>query len=369
VNVDRTDPLSDPAALDGPPDGSALVPTWVRGNTNLFAMLVTAVVVGLGLFLISWLAPVLGPFGLGLFLAALAAPLFTRLAERTRSGGVALILTIGLVVVVGLFLVYLALSGAQALTDGIATYSDSLQARYPEAAALDPSALSTVVRTLLRPDILTSILGIVVQVLVEVAQAFGFAVIVAALLLLDGRRLSRLVSSGIGSQNPVFREAPAIARAAVTYFTVRIRVNVVTAAGMLVLMLLLGVDDALLWAVATFFLSFVPYIGLVIAMIPPAILAFAESGTLAAVTVVVGATALNLLAENVLEPTMTGRALSLSTWLVFIMFFFWAWLIGPLGALLSMPITVLVVLVLQHNERTQWVAALLTHDGSAEQTT
>ena len=75
---------------------------------------------------------------------------------------------------------------------------------------------------------------------------------------------------------------------------------------------------------------------------------------------VVGGTALNLIAENVLEPTLTGRALSLSTWVVFMMFFFWVWLIGPVGALLSMPITVLVVLVLQHNERTQWIAALLS---------
>ena len=104
-----------------------------------------------------------------------------------------------------------------------------------------------------------------------------------------------------------------------------------------------------------------PYLGLVLAMIPPTILALAESGPLAAAAVVAGATALNLIAENVLEPTLTGRALSLSTWVVFVMFFFWVWLIGPVGALLSMPITVLVVLVLQHNERTQWVAALLTH--------
>ena len=105
-----------------------------------------------------------------------------------------------------------------------------------------------------------------------------------------------------------------------------------------------------------------PYLGLILAMIPPTILALAESGPLAAAAVVVGGTALNLIAENVLEPTLTGRALSLSTWLVFIMFFFWVWLLGPVGALLSMPITVLVVLVLQHNERTQWVAALLTRE-------
>ena len=111
-------------------------------------------------------------------------------------------------------------------------------------------------------------------------------------------------------------------------------------------MLVLGIDDPLLWAVAAFFLSFVPYLGLVLAMIPPTILALAESGPLAAAAFVIGGTALNLIAENLLEPTLTGRALSLSTWLVFIMFFFWVWLLGPVGALLSMPITVLVVLVL-----------------------
>jgi len=139
----------------------------------------------------------------------------------------------------------------------------------------------------------------------------------------------------------------------------------VTAGALLVLMLVLGIDDPLLWAVAAFFLSFVPYLGLVLAMIPPTILALAESGPLAAAAFVIGGTALNLIAENLLEPTLTGRALSLSTWLVFIMFFFWVWLLGPVGALLSMPITVLVVLVLQHNERTQWVAALLTRERSA----
>src|SRR4029078_3987535 len=87
-----------------------LVPTWVRGNTNLFAMLVAGVVVGVGVFLISWLSPVLAPLVLGLFLAALAAPLFTWLEARGRSAALALTLTVGIVLVVGAALVLLALS-------------------------------------------------------------------------------------------------------------------------------------------------------------------------------------------------------------------------------------------------------------------
>jgi predicted PurR-regulated permease PerM len=124
-------------------------------------------------------------------------------------------------------------------------------------------------------------------------------------------------------------------------------------------MLVLGVDDPLLWAAGAFFLSFVPYLGLTLALIPPTILAFAESGPLAAGLMLAGGIVLNVIAENVLEPTLTGRALSLSTWLVFTMFFLWVWLLGPVGAVLSMPITVLLVLVLERGRRTQWIATVL----------
>ena len=357
---DEVDPVM-PSDPSGEGAGTTLVPPWVRGNTNLFATLVACVMVGLALFLIGWLAPVVAPMGLGLFLAALAAPMFTWLEQRGRSPALALTLTIAVVLAIGVGLVLLALAGAAALADGIVTYSDELRARYPDVS--DPTVARSVAGMMARilpPDVLSDVLIAVARILVEVGQSLIFAVVVAALLLLDGRRLSSLAARGIGSEGPVFRETPGIARAAVTYFAVRIRINLVTALGLFALMLVLGIDDALLWAVAAFFLSFVPYLGLVLAMIPPAILAFAESGFLAATVFVVGGTALNLIAENVLEPTLTGRALSLSTWVVFTMFFFWVWLIGPVGALLSMPITVLVVLVLQHNERTQWIAALLS---------
>ena len=357
---DEVDPVM-PSDPSGEAPGTTLVPRWVRGNTNVFATLVACVMVGLALFLIGWLAPVVAPMGLGLFLAALAAPMFTWLEQRGRSPALALTLTIAVVLAIGVGLILLALAGAAALADGIVTYSDDLRSRYPDAS--DPIVARSVAGTMARilpPDVLSDVLKAVARILVEVGQSLIFAVVVAALLLLDGRRLSSLAARGIGSEGPVFRETPGIARAAVTYFAVRIRINAVTALGFLALMLVLGIDDALLWAVAAFFLSFVPYLGLVLAMIPPAILAFAEAGLLPATIFVIGGTALNLIAENVLEPTLTGRALSLSTWVVFTMFFFWVWLIGPVGALLSMPITVLVVLVLQHNDRTQWIAALLS---------
>ena len=339
--------------------GAALRPT-----STLAGALLTAVLVGALLYLIAWAAPVLAPLGLGLFLAALAAPLFTWLEERGLSAPLALTATIGLVLIVGGLIALLALASAQALTDSLAVYATDLQTRYAESS-VGTSGLPATIRELVSPEALAGALRSVIDIVIALGSNLLFAIVVAALLLLDGPRLARLAAEGVGSGNPVFREAPGLARAAVTYFVVRIRVNAVTAAGLLVLMLVLGVDDPFLWAAGAFFLSFVPYLGLTLALIPPTILAFAESGGPAAVAMVVGGIVLNVVAENVLEPTLAGRALQLATWLVFIMFFVWVWLLGPVGALLSMPITVLIVLILRHDERTAWMGRLLSRDGRA----
>jgi AI-2 transport protein TqsA len=351
--------MDDPERQTGTPGRDALVPKGVQGATNLFALLVTGVLVGSALFLIGWLSPVLAPIGLGLFVAALAAPLFGRLVDRGRSAPFALVITIGVVVVIGGGIVIIGLLSARSLADSMDTYAGEIRGRFADGST---SSAPAALRDIVSPDALVDVLRAVVDVVVSVCASLSFAIVFAALLLLDRGRLSTLVSGGLGSHNPMFREAPALARAAVTYILMRVRVNAVTALSLLVLMVIVGVDDAILWAVGAFLLSFLPYIGLVLALIPPTILAFAESGLPAAAVIVVGGVVLNLIAENVLEPTLTGRALSLSTWLVFTMFFFWVWLIGPVGALLAMPITVLIVLVLDHNERTRWIAALLSRN-------
>jgi predicted PurR-regulated permease PerM len=323
-------------------------------------ILISAVAAGALLFLIGWGAPVLAPLGLGLFVAALAAPLFSWFEGRGLSSPIALIATVSIVLLIGAALVLLAVISAQALADSLDRYSADLDTRYSDAAArLSSLGIHSTVGGLVGPEAMVSVLRFVIDILAQVGTTLAFAVVVAALLLLDGPRLARLQAGGTGGGNPVFREFPTLARTAVTYFVVRIRINAVTALGLLVLMLVLGVDDPLLWAAGAFFLSFVPYLGLTLALIPPTILALAESGPLAAALMLAGGIVLNVIAENVLEPTLTGRALSLSTWLVFTMFFLWVWLLGPVGAVLSMPITVLLVLVLERGRRTQWIATVL----------
>jgi predicted PurR-regulated permease PerM len=96
-----------------------------------------------------------------------------------------------------------------------------------------------------------------------------------------------------------------------------------------------------------------------LALVPPALLGWAEHGLPTALIIVVGTVAGNLIVENVLEPTMTGRALDLSPTVVFVSFFVWTWLLGPAGMLMSMPITVMLMLALDADERTRWASRLI----------
>jgi predicted PurR-regulated permease PerM len=327
-------------------------------------MLFTAVAVGLFLYLAQWAQPVLAPLFLGLFITALTAPVFGWVLARGAPRAVALLVTVGGVLLIGLVIGLIAFTSANQLLASLDLYRERVIARYPElTSAISAIRLTIQADTLIPADAVPSVLRTTAGVIIDVASTLGVAVIIAALLLLDGRRLARLVGRGLGGQNPVVRQAPGVARAAVTYFGVRVRINAVTALGLLALMLVLGIDDALLWGIAAFFLSFVPYLGLTLALVPPALLAFAESGLPAATVLVLGGVILNLIAENILEPAWAGRALSLATWVVFAMFFISVWLLGPVGMLVSMPITVMLVLLLRSDDRSRWIASLLTREG------
>jgi predicted PurR-regulated permease PerM len=136
-------------------------------------------------------------------------------------------------------------------------------------------------------------------------------------------------------------------------------VNLVTGAGVVVLMFVLGVDFPLMWGILTFFLSFIPWIGLPLAVAPAVVLALAEHGIDRALLVIAGVILINVLAENALSPMLMGRGLSLSPTILFIGFIFWAWLLGGPGAFLAAPLTIFLVLMLDTFPETRWLASVM----------
>jgi len=310
--------------------------------------------------IIWWASPVLTPILLAAYIAALCWPLYGWLQRRGVHRGLSLVILLLVVFgVVGGIIGLLFLS-AREVRNGLEQYSDGLDSGLASIAR-SISGVSPAVDSALGGidgSSLTSFLDGFMTGVIEAAANGLFALVLVAFFLLESGRFIRLFETGL-SDTPVISQVPYVVKAAIQYFLVRIQLNLLTALLFGGLLLLLGVDHALLWAVLTFFLSFVPYIGLTVAMIPPALLALAEFGPARAVGVVIGAIVINLAIENIVEPQLTGKKLKLSPTAVFISFFFWGWLLGPVGVMLAMPITVMILLVLDRSEETAWAALLI----------
>jgi predicted PurR-regulated permease PerM len=323
----------------------------------LIARLAEGVLVGLALLLLHLAAPVANPIFFALYIVAIVAPILSWLQQKGLKSGLALLLLIVGILAAGVGVAWLAWVAVQSLQAGLSTYGGLLSERVAE---LPPG----LVRSGATAAALTGLLAFFLGAVANVAANFFFSVVLVAFILLERRHFARLADAV--RDRPLLGKAPELANTAVRYFSIRTRLNLVTGACITVLLFLLGVDYPLLWGVCGFLLSYIPYIGLATAMLPPALLAWAESGPLYALLVIAGITALNFIVENVLEPSYTGKQLRLSPTAVLVSFFCWVWLLGPVGAVLSMPITVLLMLVFGSDEKTRWLADAIGRD--SEQT-
>lgn len=145
------------------------------------------------------------------------------------------------------------------------------------------------------------------------------------------------------------------------YFILRTLVNAVTGVGIALTCVLLGIPDALVWGLLTFVLSYIPYIGMFIACVPPGIIAFAQGGVTELAIFIVICVIINGVAEQVLSPIITGRGLSISPVLIFVSFIVWGWVLGGIGYVVAVPMTLLVLLFMNSFKETAGIAHLVSN--------
>jgi AI-2 transport protein TqsA len=143
------------------------------------------------------------------------------------------------------------------------------------------------------------------------------------------------------------------------YMVIKTLINLVAGALTTVLLVVLGVDYPVLWGFLAFLLHFVPSVGSVFAAIPPVLLALIQLGGGTALLTAGGYLAIGMILGNIVEPKIMGRRLGLSTLVVFVSLVVWGSLLGVVGALLCVPLTMTVKLACEENAETRWIAVLL----------
>ena len=340
------------------------ITTALRQPSILRVMLALAatVVVFVGMRLA---APILNPILFAVVLALLFSPIYAWLIRHRIPTPLALvIMLVGLTVLfLGIFFI-IGVSIAR-FSGEIASYTSKLNGQVDEIQNLTKSlGLSTAdLHKALSPSALAGAIGTILSGVADFLSNLFLILVIVLFLLAEGPAMMNRLRASTGPEHPQVARLAVFGRSVVRQLGLRAIVNLFTAAGVVVLLLVLRVDFPLMWGILAFFLSFIPWIGLPLAVAPAVVLALAEHGLTSALLVIVGVIVINVLAENALSPMLMGRGLSISPTILFIGFLFWAWLLGGPGAFLAAPLTIFLVLMLDTFPETRWLASVMGMGG------
>jgi len=184
-------------------------------------------------------------------------------------------------------------------------------------------------------------------------------------ILLEASTIPTKISAAFGVGADTFERPRLFLDNLGRYLGIKTVVSIVTGFSIGILTWMIGLDFPLLWGMLTFLLNYVPNIGSIIAAVPPVLLAVLQLGAGAATLTAFSFLGVNLLFGNIIEPRLMGYGVGISPLVVFISLVFWGWVFGPVGMLLSVPLTMALKMGLEHDERTRWIAVFLGSERNA----
>jgi AI-2 transport protein TqsA len=288
-------------------------------------------------------APVLNSILLAMLLTVTVVPAFDALRRRGVSKGLAVVLTSLLLAVVLIVLLgTLGLSGTR-LIQVLPEYKDRAQ-------SLRETLENLLVARGIEPDKVLSIdlvdpnrlLGLAAGFLSGLGQALSQALllilIVAFFLAEQGLKDPTFQPGGTGER---------VARDVRQYLLITALTGLGFSLLVYVLMLLVGTDLALVWAVLAFIMNYVPNVGIILAVIPPVLLTLLELSWQRALVVLAGFLVLNFVIDNLVKPRVMRSGLDVPPIVGLLSLLIWAYLLGPTGALLALPLTIALRRVMQ----------------------
>ena len=336
------------------------MPSVQHGNLLISAAALVVVIAGM-----QAAASLLVPFLLAAFIAIVCLPPMNWLVRHRIPAGLAIVLiTIALLLVGSLVAAFVGASIAD-FSQNLPTYQSRLNEQTNSLVAWLSGFGLEMNMELLRGSLDPSAaMGLAGRLLTGLGNALAntFLIVLTVIFLLIEAAALPHKWAAMGRYAPSTENFSSFVASVNAYMSIKGWVSLATGAIVAIWLAMLGVDYPMLWGLVAFLFNFVPNIGSVIAAIPAVLLALVQLGPGMAMAVGAGYVVVNIVMGNVVEPRFMGRGVGLSTLVVFISLVFWGWVLGPVGMLLSVPLTMIVKLALEAQENTRWIATLLGPD-------
>jgi predicted PurR-regulated permease PerM len=329
-------------------------------GTRLFVGVAAFVIIMAGIYFAQ---SVVVLFVLSFFIALLGTPPVLWLKEKRVPSGVAVFIVMAGMITILLLIGAQIASSVSSFSDELPQLQSSIREQLLELNALlktngivftdkyildyvNPQAVMKLTATLL------SGLGSALWDLVLILLTVTF-------ILLEVSNFPVKLRAVLGDPKQVFPQFTKFLSDMKRYVVTKTIINLVAGVVIGLWMYILGVPFPVLWGFVAFLLHYIPNIGSVVAAIPPAVLALVELGMDSALLVVAGNLVVGFVLGNGIEPRLMGRKFGLSTLVVFLSLIFWGSLLGLIGAILCIPLTMTVKFAFEYNESTRWIAVLL----------
>jgi predicted PurR-regulated permease PerM len=310
------------------------------------------------------------PFLVALFLAMVSLPLLNWLQSKGLPTPIAVAVTI--VVVFAIVFGFGALIGGSVanFTEAAPRYRDRIELMTADAlewvAAQGIAVPQELTTEIVRPGRVMDLATTTLRGVAAVLSNLLLVSLTIVFIYLEAAGFPRKLQAAFGRSGAAERFAN-IRHEINRYLGIKTLISLVTGSLCGSAMAIIGVDFPVLWGALAFLLNYIPNLGSIIAAVPPTLLAAVQLGPGHAIAVALVFAAVNAMLGSFLEPYLLGRRLGLSTLVVFLSLIFWGWVWGPVGMLLSVPITMIIKIMLENSEDFRWVAVLLDASPSLDQ--
>jgi predicted PurR-regulated permease PerM len=294
-----------------------------------------------------------------------ASPLFYWLQKKNVPGWLSMVLTLFAIIAVFGGLVIVLLLATNRLVELLATYSEEIEA-FKETMADFVASLGASkanaedTATLLDPS---TLLNFYAEIIAGLADAVGDTIFIFMIIifsLAEAFKMPEKIAYELQAGTEYVQHLAAFADDIRSYVSITTWVGLLVGFIDTVFFVIMDVPLPLLWGLLAFLLSYIPVVGFWLAAIPPTILTFLGAGPLAALVVFLGIVLINAFFDEIFKPKVLGEGLDLAPVVVILSLAVWTAVLGPLGAILSVPVTMIFKeLVLEPDDQNRWIARLM----------
>ena len=328
----------------------------------------TVVIIAGFLIIMVWMRYAQGlivPFLLALFIAIIAATPVNWLKNKGLPVSLAVMLVIVVGIALGVFLTLILSSSVDQFSQSLPEYQTRLRRlasgllNWLAAHGMDVPKSGGILNVI-DPG---QAMGYANSLMSSLGGVFGNAFLIlftVLFMLLESGSFPQKIIAIYGSRSAmVLDRYNEVIKSTRQYLSVKAVLSLVTGVLVGAGTALIGLDFAILWGFFAFALNFIPNIGSIIAAVPAVLLSLVQLGTTETMGVILVYLTANIVIGNIVEPRYMGEKVGLSTLVVFLSLVFWGWLLGLVGMLLSVPLTMTVKFAAQASDETRWLGILL----------